>query len=496
MSQITRCPSCATMFKVVADQLRISDGWVRCGQCKQVFDAAAHLQAPSPAPLMQDLALDKLRPPPQPVRRVEPVAKTWGAVAASPERQSPVPSARAAASPPAGPGVTLAPEKTAAVLTVPDPGVPPFLALEPLPGQPGTDIFGRARTPEEPQPVASQPDVLASPPGANATGIEWPTIEFDGSAAQPVDPPAGYELPAPAWQETEFGIEPDADLSAALQPDKPWVPPAPLPDPPVERALRDALQDVLVQREALKAVQEPQDPQDPPIPLAASVEQTLRVSAEDNRGAGVVPMELSSVNADVPEEGIAPAVARAATQGLADPDEESLAGELSFVRAARRKAFWRKPLVRTGLGLVGLVLLVGLLLQVAVQERAFIAATWPQARSLLEALCQPLHCTVGPYRRIASVEVDGSSFHKVRGDEYQFALTLKNRAGIPVEMPAIELTLTDAQEQPVLRRVLPPSELAAPAELAAQEEWSATTAVLIASGGARITGYRVLAFYP
>ena len=65
------------------------------------------------------------------------------------------------------------------------------------------------------------------------------------------------------------------------------------------------------------------------------------------------------------------------------------------VRAARRKAFWRKPLVRTGLGLVGLVLLVGLLLQVAVQERAFIAATWPQARSLLEALCQPLHCTVG-----------------------------------------------------------------------------------------------------
>lgn len=164
--------------------------------------------------------------------------------------------------------------------------------------------------------------------------------------------------------------------------------------------------------------------------------------------------------------------------------------------AARRKAFWRKPLVRTGLGLVGLVLLVGLLLQVAVQERAFIAATWPQARSLLEALCQPLHCTVGPYRRIASVEVDGSSFHKVRGDEYQFALTLKNRAGIPVEMPAIELTLTDAQEQSVLRRVLPPSELGAPAELAAQEEWSATTAVLIASGGARITGYRVLAFYP
>ncbi|MDD2713452.1 MAG: zinc-ribbon domain-containing protein, partial [Simplicispira sp.] len=44
MSQTTRCPSCATAFKVVADQLRISDGWVRCGHCKEVFDAVACLQ--------------------------------------------------------------------------------------------------------------------------------------------------------------------------------------------------------------------------------------------------------------------------------------------------------------------------------------------------------------------------------------------------------------------------------------------------------------------
>ena len=110
------------------------------------------------------------------------------------------------------------------------------------------------------------------------------------------------------------------------------------------------------------------------------------------------------MNADVPEEGIAPAVARAATQGLADPDEESLAGELSLY-AARRKGLLAQAAAH-GPGSGGAALLVGLLLQVAVQERAFIAATWPQARSLLEALCQPLHCTVGPYRRIASVEVD------------------------------------------------------------------------------------------
>ena len=45
MSLITRCPACGTMFKVVTDQLKISQGWVRCGHCTEVFDASLHLQA-------------------------------------------------------------------------------------------------------------------------------------------------------------------------------------------------------------------------------------------------------------------------------------------------------------------------------------------------------------------------------------------------------------------------------------------------------------------
>ena len=43
MNMITRCPACETMFKVVPDQLRISAGWVRCGQCNEIFDASSHL---------------------------------------------------------------------------------------------------------------------------------------------------------------------------------------------------------------------------------------------------------------------------------------------------------------------------------------------------------------------------------------------------------------------------------------------------------------------
>lgn len=49
MSFTTRCPVCGTVFRVVADQLKISDGWVRCGHCSDVFDATIHLQAWPPS---------------------------------------------------------------------------------------------------------------------------------------------------------------------------------------------------------------------------------------------------------------------------------------------------------------------------------------------------------------------------------------------------------------------------------------------------------------
>ena len=39
MSLATRCTSCGTVFRVVQDQLKVSEGWVRCGRCEQVFNA-------------------------------------------------------------------------------------------------------------------------------------------------------------------------------------------------------------------------------------------------------------------------------------------------------------------------------------------------------------------------------------------------------------------------------------------------------------------------
>lgn len=58
MSLATRCPACDTCFKVVPDQLRLAQGWVRCGRCDEVFLATDHLiEAPEPPPSLMGTAL-------------------------------------------------------------------------------------------------------------------------------------------------------------------------------------------------------------------------------------------------------------------------------------------------------------------------------------------------------------------------------------------------------------------------------------------------------
>ena len=43
MNLATRCTACGTMFRVVQDQLKVSEGWVRCGRCQAVFNAQENL---------------------------------------------------------------------------------------------------------------------------------------------------------------------------------------------------------------------------------------------------------------------------------------------------------------------------------------------------------------------------------------------------------------------------------------------------------------------
>lgn len=504
MSQITRCPSCATSFKVVADQLRISEGWVRCGQCKEVFDASAHLLPAPPPALLPDVSLADARPPPVAVVRKE-TAKAWGESA----QKAAVPSAGHGVPVAAGPGpqdpqsdldlATLV-GISEPVLDVPGPAVPSFLAAGELgaehdPLAPFVWNTRRSPVPEATHainplsPLGVAPSIGAAAAADEPIARERP-VSSAGSSSAPlmeefgVARPAAFKSPAPDLHaplaENMFAevTAPEAD---------PWLaqrgyPPLDIPESastPVAKHSDAAFEAHIPLPDVL------------PDAISSLDAQSLRLSTEAE--------VLALVEDDSPAALLRVKSRKSSNVELDGEDDEAFvdpADEVSFVVTARRKAFWRKPAVRLVLLLVLMLSILGLAAQTAVQERDRLAAMDARARPWLMRLCEAFQCQIAPRRQISDVVIDSSSFNKARGDSYQLTLAMKNRAATPVAMPAVELTLTDAQDQPVLRRVLLPADMAAPSELAGQGDWATSLSVIVTTGGARVAGYRLLAFYP
>ncbi len=63
MALATKCPQCAALFRVVADQLKLRGGLVRCGQCRAVFDAIGSLTYVDDAALAQTRTITALTQP-------------------------------------------------------------------------------------------------------------------------------------------------------------------------------------------------------------------------------------------------------------------------------------------------------------------------------------------------------------------------------------------------------------------------------------------------
>lgn len=299
----------------------------------------------------------------------------------------------------------------------------------------------------EPLVAAPAPSVASVPHSSNATG------------AAPAAPVAGPEVAA-----TAEIIEQDAD-------DEFWALPPGVDLPPPE-----------IQPDMEPGASAEPGPADEVVP-PASQEEPLDVLPGEPEPAPVSGFLTEPSATSSLEPGPAP-----------DPALQ----EVSFVREAQRKALWQRPQIRRVLMAACAALLVLLGLQGVVYERDRIAAFEPRTRGLLQGLCVPLRCTVAPLRQIESIVVDSSSFKKVRDNVYQLSLTIKNTAPVALAMPSVELALTDTQDQPVLRRVLLPTDLGAAAVLAAGGEWSGSLPVGVADNtiAARIAGYRVLAFYP
>jgi hypothetical protein len=169
---------------------------------------------------------------------------------------------------------------------------------------------------------------------------------------------------------------------------------------------------------------------------------------------------------------------------------------LTFVQQADRAERWRRPWVRVVMVLCTLALTVLLAAQLLVAQRDAVVAQWPGTRSLVQSLCAPLNCRIEPLRRIEQLGVDSSGLTRIDdGPVYRLVLVLRNRSDMPLLMPSIDLSLSDAAGVLVSRRVLTASDLGTVRNTIGAGQELPLQALLM-SAERPLTGYTIEIFYP
>lgn len=175
-----------------------------------------------------------------------------------------------------------------------------------------------------------------------------------------------------------------------------------------------------------------------------------------------------------------------------------LASDAAFLREPEAA-----PANRTGWAIGAALAGLLLLLQAVFVYRTELSVLFPAARQPLTTICQALGCTVPWPRKADLMAIETSDLESDRRHEGVIVLNaqIRNRAPFPQEYPALELTLTDERDQPVLRRVLAPSDYLpqASAEQRASGLASGAEASVrmhLHPGAVRPVGYRLYLFYP
>ena len=171
----------------------------------------------------------------------------------------------------------------------------------------------------------------------------------------------------------------------------------------------------------------------------------------------------------------------------------------SFVRRAERAERWRRPRVRVALAATALLGVLGIVGQVGYEYRDLAAARFPQSRPVLEQACALLGCRVEAARAIDALALESSGLVRVeKSSVYKLSVALRNRAGIDVALPAMDLALTDTQGSRMARKVVYAADLGAssPTLGAGRELTLQGTLRATLPESEPLAGYTIDLFYP
>jgi predicted Zn finger-like uncharacterized protein len=177
---------------------------------------------------------------------------------------------------------------------------------------------------------------------------------------------------------------------------------------------------------------------------------------------------------------------------------EELAANAAFLRdpesSPRGRAAWASGAALAALVLAG---------QAVFFYRTELSVLFPALREPLAATCRAFGCAVPWPRKPELMSIESSDLESDRRHEGVIVLNalIRNRAPFPQEYPALELTLTDERDQPMLRRVLAPADYLPAASVQARAGGLAAGAeasvrLHLHAGALRPVGYRLYLFYP
>lgn len=180
--------------------------------------------------------------------------------------------------------------------------------------------------------------------------------------------------------------------------------------------------------------------------------------------------------------------------------EPTTSEEPAFIRGARRESNRGFSIV---FSIGALLLAVVAAAQLAVIFRSELLTRAPSVRPVLAPLCEWLGCTLGWPTQPDQLAVIGSELQALPGiDVLELTAVVRNRASFTQALPALEVTLTDARNQPIARKVLTPADyLAAAGEprtridqgLAAGADF--TIRVFFEARGVQAAGFLVYPFF-
>lgn len=185
--------------------------------------------------------------------------------------------------------------------------------------------------------------------------------------------------------------------------------------------------------------------------------------------------------------------ATAPPQPVASPSSQDM--PLPFSRRMHRPARSMSDEARLAWGAVAGFAGLGLAMQMLVAWHDPIGQRVPVLRPLVEVVCVIAECRIEPPRRLAQLSVESSEFHHLAGSIYRLTTRLRNRDGVALSVPSVDLSMTDASGQLVARKVLQPGDLGSRSRsIGAGQEL--TLQAVLDTGPRGVAGYTIELFYP